>query len=75
MCLYQEGRWNEAEKALLQVMATRRGCLGRSIHTLISMANLASTYNKNGRWNEAKTGSASDGDEQEGAPGGASHLH
>ncbi|KAF2190316.1 HET-domain-containing protein [Zopfia rhizophila CBS 207.26] len=55
MCLYQEGRWNEAQRAFVQVMETRKRVLGpEHPDTLISMGNLASTYRNQGRWKEAE---------------------
>jgi tetratricopeptide (TPR) repeat protein len=54
-CVYEEGRWNEAESAFEQVMETRKTVLGVDHpSTLTSMANLASTYRNQGRWNEAE---------------------
>ena len=55
MCLYSDGRYNEAETPILQVMETRRRVLGpEHPDTLTSMANLASTYWNQGRWMEAE---------------------
>ena len=55
LCLYQEGRWYETERAFLQVMETRKRVLGpEHPDTLICMANLASTYRNKGRWGEAE---------------------
>jgi hypothetical protein len=55
MCLYPEGSWNEAERAFVQVMETRKRVLSpEHPDTLASMANLASTYRKKGRWDEAE---------------------
>jgi tetratricopeptide (TPR) repeat protein len=55
MCLYREGRYNEAEKSSFQVMETRKRVLGvEHPDTLTSMANLASTYGNQGRWKEAE---------------------
>ncbi|KAF2807550.1 HET-domain-containing protein [Mytilinidion resinicola] len=55
MCLYQEGRWNEAERAFVQVMETCKKVLGQEHpDTLANMANLASTYRNKGRWDEAE---------------------
>ena len=49
------GRWNEAEKAFLQVMETRMRVLGpEHPDTLISMNILALTYWDKGRWDEAE---------------------
>jgi len=55
MCLYHDGRYNEAEKSFFQVMETFKRVL-REEHpsTLTSMANLASTYRNQGRWKEAE---------------------
>jgi hypothetical protein len=42
---YQEGQWNEAERAFLQVMETRKTVLGpEHPDTLTSMNNLAITW-------------------------------
>jgi tetratricopeptide (TPR) repeat protein len=55
MCLYHDGRWNEAEVSFARVMETRKKVLGAEHpHTLTSMANLASTYWNQGRWKEAE---------------------
>ncbi|KAK0731303.1 hypothetical protein B0H67DRAFT_639713 [Lasiosphaeris hirsuta] len=52
---YDEGRWEEAEKLLVQVMETRKIKLGADHpDTLTSMANLASTFWNQGRWEEAE---------------------
>jgi tetratricopeptide (TPR) repeat protein len=55
LCLLRDGRYDEAEKILLEVMKRNRTILG-SEHpdTLTSMADLASTYSSQGRWKEAK---------------------
>ena len=55
MCLYFDGRYNEAEASLMEVAERRKKVLG-SEHpdTLTSMANLASTYRNQGRWKEAE---------------------
>ncbi|KAH6668980.1 heterokaryon incompatibility protein-domain-containing protein [Halenospora varia] len=45
MCLYSDGRYNEAEGQFVEGFAT---------NTLTSMANLASTYRNQGRWKEAE---------------------
>ncbi|EGZ77168.1 hypothetical protein NEUTE2DRAFT_48528, partial [Neurospora tetrasperma FGSC 2509] len=43
--------WNVAEKLFVQVMETRKAKLGADHpDTLSSMANLASTYRNQGRW-------------------------
>ncbi|KAI9763277.1 MAG: hypothetical protein M1839_006524, partial [Geoglossum umbratile] len=55
MCLYSDGRYDEAEKSFLQVMETRKRKLGAEHpSTLASIANLASTYRNQGRWKEAE---------------------
>ncbi|KAF2193470.1 HET-domain-containing protein [Zopfia rhizophila CBS 207.26] len=57
MCLYEDGRWNEAETPItqVQVMETRKRVFGTEHpDTLTSMANLASTYMHQGRWKEAE---------------------
>jgi tetratricopeptide (TPR) repeat protein len=55
MCLYQDGRWDEAEKAFSQVMETRKRVLGvEHPDTLTIISNLASTYWNKGRWDEAE---------------------
>jgi len=55
MCLYFDGRYNEAEASLMEVAERRKKVLG-SEHpdTLTSMGNLASTYRNQGRWKEAE---------------------
>jgi tetratricopeptide (TPR) repeat protein len=55
LCLYEDGQWDEAELAILQVLEMRKRVLGPDHpSTLASMANLASIYWKQGRWNEAE---------------------
>ncbi|KAF2808823.1 FabD/lysophospholipase-like protein [Mytilinidion resinicola] len=55
MCLYEDGRWNEAEVPISQVLETSSRVLGEEHpDTLTSMANLASTYRNQGRWKEAE---------------------
>ena len=55
LCLFSDGRWKEAEMALMQVMGTRKRVLGlEHPDTLTSMANLAATYSNQGRWKEAE---------------------
>src|SRR5579862_5269146 len=55
MCLYSDGRYDEAEKSFSQVMETRKRELGgEHPSTLTSMANLASTFWNQGRWKEAE---------------------
>lgn len=50
-CLDSDGRYNEAEKLLVQVMGTWKQVLGpEHPSTLTSMANLASTYRNQGQW-------------------------
>ncbi|BCR87174.1 uncharacterized protein ACHE_31161A [Aspergillus chevalieri] len=54
-CLYSDGRYNEAEKLLVQVMETRKQVLGpEHPDTLTSMASLTATYWNQGQWKEAK---------------------
>jgi hypothetical protein len=49
-----KGRWDEAEKLFAQVTETRKSKLGEDHpDTLTSMANLVSTFSKQGRWDEA----------------------
>ena len=55
MALYEDGRFDEAEKLFVQVMETFKTKLGADYpDTLASMANLASTYRNQGRWEEAE---------------------
>jgi tetratricopeptide (TPR) repeat protein len=55
MCVYNDGRYDEAEKAFTQVIETRRRVLGvEHLDMLTSMNNLASTYRNQGRWKEAE---------------------
>ncbi|KAH9207879.1 hypothetical protein DL95DRAFT_481880 [Leptodontidium sp. 2 PMI_412] len=55
MCLYNDGRFNEAEALNVQVMETSLRVLGAEHpSTLTSMGNLASTYRNQGRWKEAE---------------------
>jgi tetratricopeptide (TPR) repeat protein len=55
MCLYSDGRYNEAETPILRVMETRRKVLGlEHPDTLTSLGNLALTYWNQGRWTEAE---------------------
>jgi hypothetical protein len=50
MCLYGDGRYNEAEKSFFDVMETRKRILGiEHPDTLTSINNLASTYSDQGR--------------------------
>jgi hypothetical protein len=54
MCLYGDGRYNEAEKSFFQVMEIRKRVLGAEHpDTLISMANLAFTWESQGRDHDA----------------------
>jgi tetratricopeptide (TPR) repeat protein len=56
ICLYLDGRYNEAEGPFKQVMETRMRVLGEDHpDTLTSMANLASTYRNQGRWRESES--------------------
>jgi Tetratricopeptide repeat len=55
MCLYHDGRWNEAEISFTQVTETSKRVLGAEHpDTLTIMSNLASIYWKQGRWKEAE---------------------
>ncbi|KAF2253361.1 HET-domain-containing protein [Trematosphaeria pertusa] len=55
LCLYEDGRWNEAEKAFSRVTETRKRLLGpEHPDTLASMSNQALTYKENGQWNKAE---------------------
>ena len=50
-----QGRWNEAEQLLIQVIDMRMKLLGpEHPETFKSMAILAITYRNQGRWNEAE---------------------
>ncbi|KAF1813614.1 HET-domain-containing protein [Eremomyces bilateralis CBS 781.70] len=54
-CLYEDGRWNEAEGPFTQVLEMKKRLLGlEHPDTLTSMANLASTYRNQGRWDAAE---------------------
>ena len=49
------GQWNEAEKLYVQVMETRKRVLSQERpDTLTSMANLATIFWNQGRWNEVE---------------------
>jgi tetratricopeptide (TPR) repeat protein len=55
MCLFEDGRWNEAEAAIAEVLEIKKRDLGTDHQdTLTSMDKLASTYREQGRWNEAE---------------------
>jgi len=55
ICLYHDGRYNEAKVLFNQVVETRKRVLGTEHpSTLTSIANLASTYWSQGRWKEAE---------------------
>jgi hypothetical protein len=55
MCLYTDGRYNEAESLLVEETKRRLRVLGQEHpDTLTSMSNLASTYQRQGRWKEAE---------------------
>ncbi|KIN03538.1 hypothetical protein OIDMADRAFT_177691 [Oidiodendron maius Zn] len=55
LCLYSDGRYNEAEVLFAEVMEMRKKVLGAEHpNTLTSIANLASTYRNQGRWTEAE---------------------
>jgi hypothetical protein len=52
MCLYEDGRWNEAESAFSQVIEARKRVLvPEHPDTLTSMNNLAFTWKGKGRMN------------------------
>ena len=54
-CLYKDERFAEAEREFVQVVQTNSSVLGAEHpDTLSSVANLASTYRDQGRWNEAE---------------------
>jgi Tetratricopeptide repeat len=73
MCLYRDGRYNEAEVSFMEVAEKQKKVLGEEHpSTLTSMANLASTFWNQGRWKEAEAVCASDGDEKEGVRRGES---
>ena len=53
--LYDEGRWQQVEQLLVQVIETRKAKLDEDHpDTLNSMRNLAATYINQGRWEEAE---------------------
>jgi len=55
MCLYSDGRYNEAEVSFMEVAERRKKVPGAEHpSTLTSMARLASTYRNQGRWKEAE---------------------
>jgi tetratricopeptide (TPR) repeat protein len=55
MCLYSDGRYDEAEALFAQVTETSQRVLGaKHPHTLSSINNLALTYSNQGRWKEAE---------------------
>jgi tetratricopeptide (TPR) repeat protein len=55
MCLFQDGRYNEAEKQFVEAYKTDKRVLGQEHpDTLTSIANLALTYSNQGRWKEAE---------------------
>src|ERR1700678_1176668 len=55
LVMMDAGDWNNAEKLFVQVMDMRKKLLGvEHPDTLKSMANLAITYQNQGRWNEAE---------------------
>jgi tetratricopeptide (TPR) repeat protein len=54
MCLYQDGRWNEAEASFKQMMETRKRMLGQEHpDTISAMSNLSITLGDLGRLDEA----------------------
>ena len=55
MCLYTDGRYNEAEPLFVEETKRRKRVLGAEhSSTLTSIGNLASTYQNQGRWTEAE---------------------
>ncbi|KAF2178893.1 TPR-like protein, partial [Zopfia rhizophila CBS 207.26] len=55
VCLYEDGRWNEAEISIAQVLEMRKRMLGADHpDTLSSMTQLALTYDNQGRWSQAE---------------------
>ncbi|KAF4631595.1 hypothetical protein G7Y89_g6532 [Cudoniella acicularis] len=55
MYLYKDGRWNEAEAAITEVLEIQKRDLGAdSPDTLTSMGNLALTYRNQGPWDAAE---------------------
>ncbi|KAM7189791.1 hypothetical protein V8F33_009817 [Rhypophila sp. PSN 637] len=55
IALYEDGHFNEAEKLFVQVMGMSKTKLGADHpDTLMSMANLASTYRNQGGWDNAE---------------------
>ncbi|RDW59079.1 hypothetical protein BP5796_12003 [Coleophoma crateriformis] len=54
-CLHEDGRWNEAEAIVTEVLGIYKRVLGVDHpNTLTSMALLASTYRNQGRWDAAE---------------------
>ncbi|KAH8678794.1 hypothetical protein BGZ60DRAFT_446050 [Tricladium varicosporioides] len=54
MCLYEDGRWIEAEDAITKVMKMKKRVLGEEHpDTLLSMGNLAVIYQNQGHFQEA----------------------
>jgi len=55
MCLYEDGRWTEAEAPITQYLDIEKKLLGEDHpDTLISMANLSLIYAEQGRWQAAE---------------------
>lgn len=55
LCLLSDGRYNEVERPLLQVLEARKKVLGHEHQdTLTAMANLAWIYRRQGRWDKAE---------------------
>ncbi|KAE8396148.1 hypothetical protein BDV23DRAFT_168402 [Aspergillus alliaceus] len=55
MCLYGDGRYNEAELLYMEVLGTQKQVPGpEHPSTLTNMANLVLTYREQGRWKEAE---------------------
>ncbi|KAI7978347.1 hypothetical protein EIK77_002893 [Talaromyces pinophilus] len=54
-CLHKDGRYNEAEGLLRNVVDIQEAKNGSTdVLTLVAMGHLASTYRKQGRWKEAE---------------------
>ena len=54
-CLYEDGRWDDAEIPFTEVLDTKRRELGAEDPSMLtSIGNLASTYRNQGRWDEAE---------------------
>ena len=54
-CLYEDGRWDDAEIPFTEVLDTKRRELGAEDPSMLtSIGYLASTYRNQGRWDEAE---------------------